>query len=271
MAGGVLRKGASGDAARRLQARLQELGFPPGRIDGDFGPGTEAAVMAFQRSEGLPPDGVVGPRTAVALGLADVDPSTSVFPAVTVPVVSEMFPGAPLGHIKQHLPIVLQALRDTQLTSRRMVLMSLATIRAETAGFEPINEFPSRFNTSPNGQPFDLYDHRKDLGNLGPPDGGQYRGRGFVQLTGRHNYAIYGPKVGLGDRLLAEPALANEPKVAADLLAVFLKQHDSAIEHALMLGDLRHARQLVNGGSHGITEFTEAYTTGDRLLPGDLG
>ncbi|MDF0667352.1 MAG: hypothetical protein P0119_14930 [Nitrospira sp.] len=59
-----------------------------------------------------------------------------------------------------------------------MVLVALAIIRAETESFEPIAEGRSRYNTSPNGHPFDLYDYRKDLGNQGPPDGEQYRGRG---------------------------------------------------------------------------------------------
>ena len=54
--------------------------------------------------------------------------------------------------------------------------MAIATIRAETAGFEPISEFKSRFNTSPQGHPFDLYDSRKDLGNCGAPDGTNFKG-----------------------------------------------------------------------------------------------
>lgn len=52
-----------------------------------------------------------------------------------------------------------------------MVLMALATIRAETEGFEPISEYKSEYNTSPSGHPFDLYDNRQDLGNTGKLDG----------------------------------------------------------------------------------------------------
>jgi len=67
----------------------------------------------------------------------------------------------------------------------------------------PISEFKSKFNTSPNGHPFDLYDNRrKDLGNQGKPDGKRYRGRGFIQLTGRFNYNKHGKAIGLGKNWL---------------------------------------------------------------------
>jgi peptidoglycan L-alanyl-D-glutamate endopeptidase CwlK len=148
-----------------------------------------------------------------------------------------------------------------------MVLMALSTIRAETAGFEPISEGVSHYNTSPGGQPFDLYDHRTDLGNVGPPDGASYKGRGFVQLTGRTNYQIHGEAIGMGTQLVDQPELANDPEIAARLLASFLKREEAAIRTALAGGDLATARKLVNGGSHGLGAFSEAYQTGDGLIP----
>ena len=52
-----------GDDVTELQERLLGLGFHPGRIDGLFGPDTEAAVRGFQRGVGLDVDGEVGPAT----------------------------------------------------------------------------------------------------------------------------------------------------------------------------------------------------------------
>lgn len=264
----TLKRGASGPAVKRLQQALAERGFDPGGADGVFGGGTEAAVMAFQRSEGLLPDGVVGPRTLAALGIAGkTDVSPNVIPGVTVQAVSHMFPHTPLGNIEENLPAVCDALVAQTLTDKPMVLMALATIRAETESFEPIAEGRSRFNSSPSGHPFDLYDNRRDLGNQGPPDGERYRGRGFIQLTGRFNYQKFGNVIGVGDKLVNEPELASDPRVAGQLLAVFLKDKELQIKEALLEGDLRTARRLVNGGSHGLDRFEDAYHRGDEVIP----
>ncbi len=266
----VLRLGDTGPRVKRLQRRLNRLNFNPGKIDGEFGPATEAAVLAFQRSEALLPDGIVGARTARALGLEPGDAAPSVLPHVTAAVVSRMFPHTPLDNIKKNLPFVLTALEGAGLTDRKMALMALATIRAEIESFEPVSEAPSRFNTSPGGHPFDLYDFRRDLGNQGPPDGERYRGRGFVQLTGRKNYQEQGRAIGLGKRLVTQPELANDPTIASKLLASFLKTKERTIKEALLEGDLKLARKLVNGGTHGLNRFVEAYRTGERLLPDEL-
>jgi len=61
---------AHGSAAvAHLQVRLRHLGLRPGPVDGRFGPRTERAVLAFQRTRHLRVDGVVGPVTERALDL----------------------------------------------------------------------------------------------------------------------------------------------------------------------------------------------------------
>jgi N-acetylmuramoyl-L-alanine amidase len=59
----------TGDKVREIQERLKASGFDPGPIDGEFGPHTHAAALAFQLSVGLVPDGEVGPQTGQALGI----------------------------------------------------------------------------------------------------------------------------------------------------------------------------------------------------------
>ncbi|MEZ5235697.1 MAG: L,D-transpeptidase family protein [Acidimicrobiales bacterium] len=55
--------GAVGPEVQALQARLAELGYSIGPVDGRYGGGTASAVMAFQKVEGLSVDGVPGPQT----------------------------------------------------------------------------------------------------------------------------------------------------------------------------------------------------------------
>jgi len=270
----VFKFGDEGPEISMIQQRLKEAGFNPGLVDGDFGLGTEAAVIAFQKSKNLLADGIVGPKTQDALNVGSetglsgtvVNNVSPVISQVTVGIVSQIFFDAPIDNIKINLPFVLKALEEAGLTDRNMVLMALATIRAETAGFEPISEFKSRFNTSPGGHPFDLLDNRTDLGNQGRPDGARFLGRGFIQLTGRDNYKIHGAGIGLGDQLIQNPELANDPEIAGKLLAHFLKSHERVIREALLNGDLNAARKAVNGGVHGIVQFTDAFRKGEILI-----
>lgn len=263
----TLRQGSSGPDVVALQNALRAHGFSPGATDGNFGPGTLAAVIAFQNSEGMLADGIVGPKTAAALGLAPAPLPATRIPGVTVDVVCRMFPETPRANIELHLPSVLDGLIETALTDKPMVLMALSTIRAETESFQPISEGQSKYNTSPGGHPFDLYDNRKDLGNTGAPDGERFRGRGFVQLTGRANYAFHGAAIGMGAQLIDNPGLANDPVIASKLLASFLKSKEVQIKTALLDDDLKTARRLVNGGSNGLDRFTDAFRIGENLIP----
>jgi len=263
----VLKRGHSGAGVAELQQALLAKGFDPGLVDGVFGGGTEGALLAFQKSEGLLADGVAGPRTQAALQLVESPVLPDATGAVTVEMVSQMFPFTAIGNIKTNLPYVLAALKDRGLHDRPMVLMALATIRAEAEPFLPVDEGRSKFNTSPNGHPFDLYDNRRDLGNRGRPDGDRYKGRGFVQLTGRDNYRRYGPKLTTPANLETRPQLAATPVVAADLLALFIGDRELQIKDALMHDNLMAARRLVNGGSHGLAPFSDAYRRGDAILP----
>jgi len=59
----------SGPVVLSIQQKLKAAGFDPGAIDGEFGPHTEAAVVAFQLSKGITADGEVGEITAGELGI----------------------------------------------------------------------------------------------------------------------------------------------------------------------------------------------------------
>lgn len=64
----LLKEGSVGPEVREVQSLLAAQGFDPGPADGDFGPRTMTAVIAFQTAKGLEVDGIVGPETRQALG-----------------------------------------------------------------------------------------------------------------------------------------------------------------------------------------------------------
>ena len=84
----------------------------------------------------------------------------------------------------------------------RWLAYMLGTVHHETdRRFQGIEEYGS-------ASYFKKYNDRKDLGN-GPYDGARFKGRGFVQLTGRRNYALYSTVLGVD--------LIKKPELALDL------------------------------------------------------
>ncbi len=63
----TLKPGDTGSDVKTLQRALAALGFSPGKPDGNYGPTTKTAVQHFQTSKGLTSDGIVGPKTLLAL------------------------------------------------------------------------------------------------------------------------------------------------------------------------------------------------------------
>ena len=70
----VLRTGSRGDDVKTLQGRLHDLGYYADEIDGQFGAGTKAAVIDFQKANGLEADGIVGEETRELLFSVNAKP-----------------------------------------------------------------------------------------------------------------------------------------------------------------------------------------------------
>src|SRR5258708_30334745 len=73
----TLRQGSSGSDVTNLQQKLKDLGFDTKGVDGNFGPGTRDAVIAFQQSKGLQADGIAGSATLAALDSAGANDGAS--------------------------------------------------------------------------------------------------------------------------------------------------------------------------------------------------
>jgi putative chitinase len=87
-----------------------------------------------------------------------------------------------------------------------------------------------------------------ELGNTQPGDGLRYKGRGWIQLTGRANYAAAGKALTL--ELEASPELAAHVEVAGRVAAWFWRTHD--LNEPADRGDVEACTRRINGGLNGI-------------------
>lgn len=119
---------------------------------------------------------------------------------------------------------------------------AMATIRIEVGkAFLPVEEIASG----------EQYEGRKDLGNDVPGDGVRFKGRGYIQLTGRYNYETYTHLTGID--LVANPKMALDPVVSARIFALYFKNR--GCNKACNSQDWTLVRKLVNGGSNGLFDF----------------
>lgn len=138
----------------------------------------------------------------------------------------------------------------------------LATTRHETADtMQPIHERGKRAY-------FDKYEPGtkigKRLGNTLKGDGFRFRGRGFVQLTGRRNYAKAAKSIGLD--IVKEPDLALVPATAARILIVgCLDGWFTGKKLSDYPNDFVEARRVVNGTDRGVLIAGYAYRFLDAI------
>lgn len=102
---------------------------------------------------------------------------------------------------------------------------------------------------------FARYDGRADLGNTHPGDGARFAGRGYVQLTGRANYAKAGAKLGVD--LIGNPDLALGLNIAAQVMRLGmadgwftgrkLSSYISTVPTASTFEQFRQCRRIING------------------------
>lgn len=211
----TLKRGAKGPDVKVLQ---EKLGVPG--ANGNFGPLTEAKLKEWQTANGLTPDGIAGPDTLEKLGVSQP----------TAPIVESPSVGFKLEKLKGHIPdAVIAQIPDTAakfgITNVLRLAHFLSQCGHESGGFKTVNEnlnysaeglkktfpkyFPGTLNESYARNPEKIankvYSSRMGNGNESSGDGWKYRGAGFVQLTGKSNYAAFDKFV--EDDILANPGL----------------------------------------------------------------
>jgi Putative peptidoglycan binding domain len=254
------------DDVEILQRYLKDWGVLPkdAKIDGMFGQVTLAAVEQFQKMrpadpqrsrfvpQGLEITGVVDLKTWAELMQVKPEEITMVsrqashqdmpndFPSIDQ-ILNIAQPPSPIRPFAQrNLPLVLNECLKNGVTDRGQIAYVFATTHHESHFGRFMMELASG----------SAYEGRPDLGNTVPGDGRRFKGRGFVQITGRRNYKIWANKLGIN--LLSHPEKAAIPDIAAIILVRGMR--DGSFTGVglsrFILGSRRdffHARRIVNG------------------------
>jgi putative chitinase len=219
----LLKKGDNNENVKLMQ---QKLGIEPAVTN--FGPKTEAAVKAWQAAHGLAADGIVGDKTW-AMIMAEGQ-------SVPAPVEPPIVPvgGLKLDKLKGHIPdAVIAMIPDTaakfQINTPLRLAHFLAQCGHESGGFRLTQEnlnysakglngifkkyFPTEaaaaaYARNPQKIANKVYGGRMGNGNEASGEGYKFRGRGYIQLTGKENYTAFGKAIG-------EDILSNPDKVAS--------------------------------------------------------
>jgi hypothetical protein len=242
------------DLAIQVQSRLNTFGLPV-RVDGLWGNISNTAYARFAKAFNYPIASIT-PEAAESLIECKEIPGFDCQHEAVLPELAASIMGCTVQQASTILPYITKSLESRHILNRPTLIATLGTIAVETGGFSPISEY--------GGDDYfcEMYEGRSDLGNTEPGDGILYKGRGFVQITGRANYKYYGQKLGID--LIENPDLVLQVEIASEILAEYFV--DRRISQAANAHDWELVRRLVNGGLNGWDEFWEAVQKFDAAI-----
>ena len=214
----LLKNGSKGEDVKKLQTKLGLT------ADGAFGPGTENKVKEWQSANGLTADGIVGDGTwSKMFGSTQVIKEDVIIPS-----------GGSLNieKLKGHIPdAVIAQIPDTakkfNITNNLRLAHFLSQCGHESGGFKAVSEnlnysadglkkifgkyFPGTLSESYAKQPEKIasrvYGGRMGNGDESSKEGYKFRGRGFIQLTGKANYTNFTKFI--GEDCISNPDLVS--------------------------------------------------------------
>jgi putative chitinase len=219
----LLKIGSVGDEVKKLQTKL---GLTP---DGSFGPNTEAKVKEWQAQNNLQADGIVG---NITWGL--------MFPEATQSTSNSVSSGNfKLENLRGQIPdSVIAQIPETaakfNITNVLRLAHFLAQCGHESGGFKDVYEnlnysaerlkvifpkfFPGNLSESYANNPIKIasrvYASKNGNGDEASGEGYIFRGRGYIQLTGKNNYSGFSKYI--GEDTVANPDLvANKYPLAS--------------------------------------------------------
>jgi putative chitinase len=216
----VLKNGSSGDLVAALQ---RKLGLT---TDGKFGPGTESALKKWQADNGLAADGIAGDATLAKMGISTAAPAAASAPAPSAgPLKLEGLKGHVPDSVIAQIPEVAAKFG---ITNSLRLAHFLSQCGHESGGFKAVQEnlnygakglrgiFGKYFPTDAKALEYErkpekianlVYGNRMGNGAEATGEGFKFRGRGYIQLTGKANYANFAKFIG-------EDTVANPDLVA---------------------------------------------------------
>ena len=268
----LLKLGSKGDDVKKLQTKL---GLS---ADGDFGKNTEEAVKSFQLKNALTPDGIVGDNTWNKIIGESVTPQVA-------PQVAPQVGGLKLGVLKGHIPDeVIAQIPDTAAKFKIDTPLKLAHFLAqcghESGNFKVVNEnlnysvdglkkifpkyFPGNLSESyarnPEKIASKVYGGRMGNGGEETKEGFKFRGRGYIQLTGKDNYTAFGKAI--NEDVIGNPDLVSTKYPLLSAAWFFSKNCLSKCVDASE-ASVTSVTKCVNGGTIGLPDrikhFKEYY------------
>lgn len=270
----ILKEGSKGEDVKKLQSKL---GLS---ADGVFGKNTSEAVKNFQTKNGLTPDGVVGPKTWEVIMGKDL--------LVDTPQVAPQVGGLKLDKLKGHIPdsVIAQipeVATKFKIDTATKLAHFLAQCGHESGGFKLVQEnlnysadglkkiFPKHFPgnlaesyaRNPQKIASKAYGGRMGNGDESTGDGWKFRGRGFIQLTGKNNYSEF-------DKFVDENILENPDLVATKypLLSAAWFFNKNCLNRAVDSSDatVTSVTKCVNGGTIGLADRLKHFKEYFNLL-----
>jgi putative chitinase len=269
----MLKIGMKGNDVKLLQ---EKLGLT---ADGDFGPKTEKALKEWQTKNGLTPDGVAGQTTLSKLGIL-----------IKEDVVIQPVSGLNIDKLKGHIPDVVlsqisEAASKFNITTNLRLAHFLAQCSHESGGFKITNEnlnysidglkkvfgkyFPGNLAESYAKQPEKIasrvYGGRMGNGDEASKEGYKFRGRGYIQLTGKDNYRSF-------TKFIGEDCVANPDLVASKYplasAAFFFNNNNlwSICDRGSTDEVVTSVTKRVNGGTIGLEHRLKEFKTFWKLL-----
>jgi putative chitinase len=270
----LLKKGDNNEQVKQLQIKL---GVDP---VGNFGPKTEEAVKKYQAANGLVADGIVGDGTWNKI--MGTTPVAAPAPAVIPPSSFK------LDKLKGHIPdAVLAQIPDTaakfNITNPLRLAHFLAQCGHESGGWKATSEnlnysskglmgifgkyFPTlalaeQYARKPEAIASKVYGGRMGNGPEATKEGFKFRGRGYIQLTGKDNYKAF-------DAFVPEEIINNPDLVATKYplmsAAWFFNKNGlwAICDKGADQGTVTAVTKRVNGGTIGLPDrikhFNEYY------------